>query len=101
MTQYVELKIVLYVDKVNTKNMIYCTYDDCLFVFLLVIPVYSSHKNVAIVEHIIKLFIIYVMVIALPLPLLHIIYIYFCISHVSYLHLKLKLMRICDKNTGK
>ena len=70
------------------------TYDDCLFVSLFVklmkMTVYSSHKDVVKVESIIKLFIVYVMVIAppLPLPLLHIIYKYlFCILHVSYLHL--------------
>ena len=102
MTQYVELKLVLYVDSVNIVNRIYCTYDDCLFVSLFVILVYSSHKNVVNVESIIKLFIVYVMVIAPPLPLLHIIYKYlFCVLHVGYLHLTYKLMRICDKNTGK
>ena len=68
MNQYVELKIVLYVDSVNTINI--CTYDDYLFTFSSVIPlaIYSSHKNIAVVERIIKLFIVYVMVIAPPLP---------------------------------
>ena len=34
----------------------------CLYFHLLHPIVYSSHKNIAIVEHIIKLFTVYVMV---------------------------------------
>ena len=34
----------------------------CLYFYLLHPSVYSSHKTIAIVEHIIKLFTVYVMV---------------------------------------
>ena len=55
MTQYVELKIVVYVDSVNTINIQHvCTYDDYLFIFSERHQI-SSHKNIAIVERIIKL----------------------------------------------
>ena len=48
-----------------------------LYFYLLYPSVYSSHKNIAIVlEHIRKLFTVYVMVIALLFPLLHVIYKY-------------------------
>ena len=52
----------------------------CSYYHLLYPLVYSSQKNSVIVEHIITLFTVYVMVIAPPLPLLHISYKYIYIS---------------------
>ena len=70
----------------------------CLYFHLLYPSVYSSHKNIAFVEHIIKLFIVYMLVMVIAPPAHYIYNIYLCILHVSYLHLTYKLLRICDVN---
>ena len=56
----------------------------CSYFHLLYPSVNSSRKNIAIVEHIIKLFTVYVMVIAPPLSLLHIIYKYLSL-YINYM----------------
>ena len=69
----------------------------CLYFHLLYPSVYSSHTNIAIIKRIIKLFIVYVMVIAPPLPLLHIIYTYLSLYITCQLStFNIKLTRICD-----